>query len=71
MPTPEECTNLKIAQVSIDKRVDAIAERLDEVLEEVKGIRAWATKWGTALILIVILGKDALPVISKLLGIAS
>ena len=69
MPTHEECTNLKVAQASVDKRVDAIAERLDEVLEEVKSIRAWATKWGTVLMLVVVLGKDAGPIISKLLGL--
>lgn len=69
MPTPEDCTNLKIAQVSIDKRVDAIAERLDEVLEEIKQVRAWAAKWGTILMLVVILGKDALPIVTKIFGV--
>lgn len=69
MPTPEDCTNLKIAQVSIDKRVDAIAERLDEVLEEIRQVRAWAAKWGTILMLVVILGKDALPIVTKIFGV--
>lgn len=69
MPTPEDCTNLKVAQVSLDKRVDAISERLDEVLEEIKAMRSWATKWGTALLLIVILGKDAAPILTKILGV--
>lgn len=68
MPTNEECTNLKVAQASLDKRVDAIAERLDEVLDEVKNMRAWATKWGTILLLVTILGKDAGPILAKLLG---
>ena len=68
MPTPEECTNMKVAQVSLDKRVDAIAERLDEVLEEVRSMRSWATKWGTILMLLTIIGKDALPIIGKVLA---
>jgi hypothetical protein len=69
MPTSEECTNLKVAHASLDKRVDAIAERLDEVLDEIKAIRAWASKWGTALMLVALLGKDAIPILSKVFGI--
>lgn len=70
MPTPEECTNLKVAHASLDKRVDAISERLDEVLDEIKAMRAWASKWGTALLFVALLGKDAIPVLSKIFGIA-
>ena len=45
MPTPEECNQLKINQTKQEARVDAIAERLDEVLEEVKSIHAMMQKY--------------------------
>ena len=68
MPSQEECTNLKVAQATLDRRVEAISERLDEVLDEVKAIRAWLMKWGTILLLVIVLGKDAIPTITKVLA---
>lgn len=69
MPTEKECSELKVAQASIDSRVDAIGERLDEVLEELRSIKQWAAKYGTICFLLLIAGDKALPVITKMLGV--
>jgi len=45
MPTPEQCQELKVTQVRQETRMDAVAERLDEVLDEVKEIRAVMNKY--------------------------
>lgn len=70
MPSPERCQEFEISVVQLSARVDAASKRLDEVLEEVRGIRAWAAKYGTAMFFILLLGDKAVPVVVKIFGIA-
>lgn len=59
---PKTCTEIQIKQASIDTRVDAIGERLDEVLEELRGFKRWLTTWGSGcfglMLLYSLAGKD-------------
>ena len=69
MSTPEECNMIRINQAELTGRVGAMSERLDEVLQEVRDIKAWFSKYGTICFLFILLGDKAIPVITKILGI--
>lgn len=69
MPSPDECSNIKITQAETNARVNAIAERLDEVLEEVKDFKQWLQRYGTACFFIILLGDKAIPIVTKMLGV--
>ena len=78
-PTPDECTNIKIALAKSEQRVDALSERLDEVLEEIKEAKIflknwliflgkWLSIWFPIIIILAIMGNNALPIILKVIG---
>lgn len=69
MPTEKECNEIKIGAAVLSQRVDTMAERMEEILHEVKDIKDWFKKYGTICFLVVILGDKALPVIAKILGV--
>lgn len=73
MPSPEECNKLKVAQAVQEQRLDAVSERLDEVLDEIRGAKAflakWLSIWFPVIILLAILGNNAMPIILKLLDL--
>lgn len=88
MPTPEECRQLQIEAAESRTRLNSQAERLDEVIVEIRRInetlslfaeqliemvkKAFKYGWYSicALTLIAIFGKDALPILLKVFGLA-
>lgn len=69
MPSHEECHSIKLDHVKVVGRVDAISERLDEVLEEVKAIKQWFVKYGTIAFIFAVAGDKAVPIVLKILGV--
>lgn len=68
MPTPEECKRLEIDSATMKERINAIAERLDEAIDETKQLRADLKKLFMPLILLAVLGSQAIPLLKQLLG---
>jgi hypothetical protein len=68
VPTQEQCTQLSVKQAQHEARIEAISERLDELLEEVKGLRKWLSTYGTVVLIIAILGERAVPIVTKIFG---
>jgi hypothetical protein len=68
MPTHEECNERRVEAVKLMTRTDAISERLDELLEEVRGLKKWFSTYGTVAFFVAVLGDKALPIIGKILG---
>lgn len=69
MPTVEECTNMKIAQAKTEARMEAISDRLDEVLREIQEAKKWAATYGSVGVFIILLGDKAIPIIMAILNI--
>lgn len=68
MPTQEECTAIKVQQAHHETRLSAISERLDEVLDELRAMRKWLSTYGTAILLVAVLGEKAVPIMTKIFG---
>lgn len=68
MPTREECKRLEIESATMKERINAIAERLDEAIDETKQLRADLKKLFMPLILLAVLGSQAIPLLKQVLG---
>lgn len=69
MPTPEKCEKLEIDNAKIQERISAISERLDEAIEETKQLRADLKKFFWPLILLAVIGNQAMPLLKQLAGV--
>ena len=68
MPTQEDCKRIEIDNATMKERINAIAERLDEAIEETKSLRADLKKLFMPLILLAVLGSQAIPLLKQVLG---
>lgn len=69
MPNPEDCRRIEIDNATMKERMNAIAERLDEAIDETKSLRADLKKLALPLILLAFFGSQALPLIKQIVGV--
>jgi len=69
MPTPEECRRIEVDNAMMKERMNAIAERLDEAIDETKSLRADLKKLFLPLILLAFLGSQAIPLLKQVIGV--
>lgn len=71
MPTPEDCKRIEIDNATMKERINAIAERLDEAIDETKSLRSDLKKLFLPLILLAVLGSQAIPLLKQVLGVGA
>ena len=59
MPTEHDCAQIEIRQVTLEARINAISERLDEVLKLMRAAGRWAIGAVSLLVVVEIFGKEA------------
>lgn len=68
MPTVDKCHELETKQAVLDTRLNAINERLGELLLEMQLLKSIMQKFGTILLLAAVFGDKSVEIVAQLLA---